>query len=180
MKKTKLNLGCGDEHLDEYINIDIIQTEATDLVMDATKLTKFENDSVDEILASHLIEHFSFLESWKAINEWNRILKPDGKLVIEVPDLEELMKLYLETDFKGKFHCYQKPQNPPLVMHIFGNRGDGTPYDYHRSGYTKEYLLFLLNPLFENIQFGKPVKDVGCPVIHVECTKKPKEIVSFA
>ena len=61
--KIKLNLGCGDKILLGYINIDAqeeIKGKKPDLVADATKLDKFADNSVDEILTVHVIEHFYY------------------------------------------------------------------------------------------------------------------------
>jgi len=170
-KKLKLNLGCGNEKLEGYVNIDIVKTDATDLVVDAVTLKGCKENSVDEIVAYHLIEHLSYMDFQKALTTWYRILKPGGKLIIECPDLEKLCALFLKCNFSQRWESYS-PGNPSLAVHIFGNRGDGTIYDFHKSGYTKDFLSFMLSSFFKNIQFTTPHKDYGCPCIRVECIKK--------
>ena len=57
----KLNLGCGDKILPGYINVDVMESRRglkPDVICDLHQLTPFENDSADEILSVHVIEHF--------------------------------------------------------------------------------------------------------------------------
>lgn len=54
----KLNLGCEDQILEGFFNIDIDFREGVDLAYDLNKLPlPFENSSVEYILCSHLLEH---------------------------------------------------------------------------------------------------------------------------
>ena len=58
----KLNLGCGSEILQGYINCDLYAPNV-DLKMDADKIDMADN-TVEEIRAYHLIEHFDFKKSF--------------------------------------------------------------------------------------------------------------------
>lgn len=85
----KLNLGSGAFNLDGYVNIDIYETFAPDIVWDLEKTPyPFADDnSVDEIRAHHSLEHMGhdpavFLA---IIQEFYRILKPGGVIDITVP-----------------------------------------------------------------------------------------------
>lgn len=46
-----------------------------------------ENESVDFLYSSHMIEHLYFMDMFKLIKEFDRILKPDGILIIRSPML---------------------------------------------------------------------------------------------
>jgi predicted SAM-dependent methyltransferase len=53
---------------------------------DATKLTWFADESLDYVFSSHLLEDF---EDWRPVlNEWLRVIKHGGYLVILIPDAE--------------------------------------------------------------------------------------------
>ena len=91
----KLNLGSGGVEVPGYVSVDKYDPRAS-LVMDVFDLNKhFPNDSVEEILASHLFEHVNPYESVDLLKRWNALLKPGGKLVMELPNIEELCKDFL-------------------------------------------------------------------------------------
>lgn len=55
---VKLNLGCGQTRLDGFTGLDIVPGPAVDIVHDLMKFPwPFADDSVDEILCSHFVEH---------------------------------------------------------------------------------------------------------------------------
>jgi hypothetical protein len=56
----------------------------------------YPEDSVDEIRASHVLEHFSHREVGDVLNDWHRVLKPGGRLRVAVPDFEWIARNYIE------------------------------------------------------------------------------------
>lgn len=84
----RLHLGCGAVKLDGWINIDIQETIATDLVMDVRNISEhFEPGSVSAIQMIHAI---SYLRLWEARDFFRSafdLLKPGGRLIFEFPDL---------------------------------------------------------------------------------------------
>lgn len=89
----KINLGCNDFKLRDFINIDVDPGVNPDVVADAMNLP-YEDNSVDEIYAGHLLEHFTLQED--PLKEWHRVLKPGGRITVTVPDVETSLKLYKE------------------------------------------------------------------------------------
>lgn len=80
----KLNIGCGSDIREDYINIDRAKNPGVDVVFDLEELPyPFEDNSVDEIYASHILEHFQ--DPIAIIHELHRILKVGGQLRIKVP-----------------------------------------------------------------------------------------------
>jgi SAM-dependent methyltransferase len=55
-----------------------------------------QDNSVDEIYSAHVVEHFSYTEVEDVLKEWNRVLKPEGRITIKMPDLDFLCKAYVE------------------------------------------------------------------------------------
>ena len=53
----KLNLGCGDDHKKGWINCDIRKEVNPDVVVDLTKKLRFKDNSIDEVLMKHVLEH---------------------------------------------------------------------------------------------------------------------------
>jgi hypothetical protein len=84
----KLNLGCGQNKLDGYVNIDRYVTFSPDLLWDLEQTPyPFDANSVTEIAARHVLEHLGqntdvFL---RIIKELHRILVPGGAIEIKAP-----------------------------------------------------------------------------------------------
>ena len=92
-----LDVGCGGRKLHpDAIGVDVIPegnfnytpsqcgaiTQAS-VLYDGKKLP-FEDNSIDVILCRHVFEHF--LSPWKILDDWHRVLKPDGIAVVALPD----------------------------------------------------------------------------------------------
>jgi ubiquinone/menaquinone biosynthesis C-methylase UbiE len=79
----KLNIGCGEKVLDGYINIDKFQKGENILNIDVEEGLPYENNSIDEILISHCLEHLH--KPYDFLLECDRVLKKGGKLNIKLP-----------------------------------------------------------------------------------------------
>lgn len=129
-----LHLGCGSIHLNGYINIDVEKwCNAVDEVMDCADLKKYKTNSVDRIFNHALLEHMPPWNTLKALKEWYRVLKPNGTIQIEVPDLERIFKEWL----------IDKTLSEKLALdNIFGGTTIDKRYknQFHRTGFTFDRL----------------------------------------
>jgi len=96
----KLHIGCGLKKLHGYINIDITPSEGCDVVMDATnEMPAIPSDVAVEIRMENVFEHFYKDQQVKALKEYYRILKPEGKLVITgIPNFDAIIQAYLNKE----------------------------------------------------------------------------------
>ncbi|MGY4884211.1 MAG: class I SAM-dependent methyltransferase [Nanobdellota archaeon] len=83
MEKIKLNLGCGRDNLKGYINCDWSDEVGADKIMDLNKRFPFKDNYADEILLSHVLEHFH--EPLKILKEVYRVCKDGAIVTIRVP-----------------------------------------------------------------------------------------------
>lgn len=84
----RLNIGCGYNKLDGYVNVDSFPGCEPDLLCDLERTPwPFEDDSVMEIHAHHVLEHLgeSREQFFSIIKEMYRICRHDGHLVAIVP-----------------------------------------------------------------------------------------------
>jgi predicted SAM-dependent methyltransferase len=104
-----------------------------DHVSNASDLRCFEDDSFDQIYASHVVEHFDYYNQLvETLREWFRVLAPNGTLSVSVPDLDVLARLFVDRTLLSV-------QDRFLVMRmIFGGHID--KYDYHLVGLNEEFL----------------------------------------
>jgi predicted SAM-dependent methyltransferase len=78
---VKLNLGCGRKKWEGFVNVDL---SGADLNCDIRRLPLL-SETVEEIAAIHVVEHFFLTEVADVLLEWCRVLKNGGRLVIEMP-----------------------------------------------------------------------------------------------
>ena len=90
-------MACGHDYDEDYINVDLYAPDDArcDIRFDVMKLP-YEDNSVDEIKAFHIIEHFHFFEIQEVLKEWHRVLKPGGRLYMETPDFLETCRSFVE------------------------------------------------------------------------------------
>lgn len=82
--EKKLNLGCGEDKKQGYVNLDWSPRYSPDIVHDLNALPyPFEANTFDLVEASHVIEHLD--RPFAVMNELHRILKPGGRARIKVP-----------------------------------------------------------------------------------------------
>ena len=104
----RLHLGCGETHLDGYINIDYppsrhsVMQPAADVYADIAAL-HLPDGSTDEIRLHHVFEHFSRVNALAMLIRWHCWLKLGGKLHIVTPDLEGCARnITANTSWKTK------------------------------------------------------------------------------
>ena len=95
-KPVKFNMGCGRDVFEGYLGVDM-HSDTADIKQDILKLDLPEN-CADEIFASHVIEHIPQHRAPEVLYKWFQTLKPNGKVIMELPNLEELCKDFLEQE----------------------------------------------------------------------------------
>ena len=144
-KTIRLNLGCGNKPIDAFINVDAVPTRGVDLIANLQDLRFLKSDSVDEIYASHFLEHFSTKDAIFLISEFHRVLKQGGVLKLAVPDLDKICDLYMKN-----IDWFTPPHSPWLGL-IYG--GQGNDYDFHKTGFNFRWLKYLLEQAdFSSVQ----------------------------
>ena len=130
----KLHIGGKEAHPDWKI-FDIEKRPEVDYVGNASDLSQFADGSIEAIYASHILEHFYYGlndELLLTLLEWHRVLKPNGQLMISVPDLRTLCWLYLSPDLDISYRFN-------LMRIMFG--GNMNQYDVHRVGFDIDILM---------------------------------------
>ncbi len=159
----KLNLGCGVFYKPGYVNIDLSEKDVADEVQNVAEL-KYESNTVDVIEASHIIEHFDIIHLPYILAEWFRVLKPNGVLCIETPNLLKSIFNFKPRNFESKKLTYQ---------FLFGIDYEGNA---HKMGFTSRFLKkYLLSTGFTKISKQKQRSFNSEKSIRY-CCRKPAEI----
>lgn len=94
---VRLNLGAGNQPYRGFQGVDL-GGYAANIIHDLRDPLLFPDNSVDEIMASHIIEHFPLWQIDGMLNDWNRVLKAHtGVFWGFVPDGEAVAELYLQS-----------------------------------------------------------------------------------
>ena len=139
----KLNIG-GEQKKEGWKILNIQKKEGVDFIGDISDLSQFNENSIDEIYASHIVEHVDQNKIKATLKGIHRILKDNGKFYISVPDMEVLCRIFLAKDAtnKVKFHAMRM---------MFGGQID--KYDYHYFGWNYEFLnIYLIEAGFKNLE----------------------------
>lgn len=82
----KLDLGCGSRKKEGFLGVDQYPMDNVDVVLDiGTAPWPWEDGSVEEIHASHFLEHLTAMQRVHFMNEAFRVLKDGGKATIITP-----------------------------------------------------------------------------------------------
>lgn len=133
----KLHLGCGKKYIEGFSHVDLQDLEHVDFVSAVDKLDFIEDNSVELIYASHVLEHFGRNEYMSVLREWHRVLKPKGVLRISVPSFEAIVQYYTK-----------KEDNLELLLGLLVGGQKIGQYDYHKM-------------IFDEKTLEKSLKEVG-------------------
>ena len=85
-ESLRLNLGCGTQKIDGFLGVDVSPECGADIVHDLKVVPwPWADDSVDEVLCSHFLEHLTGAERIVFMDELWRVLKPDAAAVMITP-----------------------------------------------------------------------------------------------
>ncbi len=119
----KLHIGCGSKNLPGWKHFDIRKLDGhIDYVGQADDLSRFQENSIEEIYACHLLEHFGRHEVDMVLKEWNRVIIPGGGIHIAVPDFEAITAEYNVSHDLGR-----------IIGLLYG--GQDYEYNFHYMAY---------------------------------------------
>ena len=148
---TRLNLGCGQRLLDGYANLDIkfghcLYPLADTYDVDDVEI-QLDPQGLEEIRASHILEHFPALQTQDILADWVGRLRAGGSLRVAVPDFGKIA------------HAYVRGDSLPVRAWLMGS--DTDEHDIHRSLFDKNLLTHLLASvgLIEIQPWLSPIQD---------------------
>lgn len=157
----KLNLGSGIYYKPGYINIDIDEQSVADEKFDIVRLP-YDSNSIEEIEASHILEHFDILWLPFILAEWFRVLKPEGVIYIETPHLTKNTR-------RLQFQSYERKKNTIRFLY-----GIDVHENFHKIGFTTRFLKkSLKNTGFKNVRKVKQKSFLKNKSIRIRAIKKP-------
>jgi ubiquinone/menaquinone biosynthesis C-methylase UbiE len=148
-----LHVGCGRLRKDRTtkgfntadwreLRLDIDPQVKPDVVGAMTDMHAVPDACMDAVYSSHNIEHLYPFEVPLALAEFQRVLRPEGFVVITCPDLRSVAALVAQDRLTEPAYTSSAGPISPLDM-IFGHQTDlakGNFYMAHRTGFTSRTL----------------------------------------
>lgn len=136
---------AGDKYFPGWINVD--RHGEQDVNADAFPLP-FDADVADELHCYHGLEHLHRQEAGHALQEWFRVIKPGGTIVLELPCLDKIAQLIVDGE----------PNMRLTVFGLFGDPRDLKPDMLHKWCWSKAELTEALSNVgFLTIAIEEPI-----------------------
>tara|TARA_R100001086_G_scaffold238110_2_gene162630 strand:+ start:1496 stop:2779 length:1284 start_codon:yes stop_codon:yes gene_type:complete len=125
---VRLNLGAGKTQIEGWTPVD------RSLGTDVFPLDEYEDNSIEEMRASHILEHFPFSDlmgepsAMNVLTKWVDKLKVGGMIRISVPDFDRISEL--------------RTKDPKWSRYLMGGQIDSN--DIHKSIWTETSLEALM------------------------------------
>ena len=153
-----LNVGCGPRQPDKLapafrdpgwreLRLDIDPDVEPDVVASLTDMRAVPDASVDAVWSSHNLEHLFAHEVPTALAEFRRVLKPQGFLLVTLPDLQAVAKVVADGNpdavlMRTRMNGAEGPPITALDI-LFGHDWwieRGRTFMAHRTGFTRQTL----------------------------------------
>ena len=153
MKLKVLNVGGNSKKIAipawykdfEHLLLDIDPKGKPDIVCDARELGTLESSQFDAIYCSHNLEHYFPHDVPRVLAGFLHVLKPSGFAEIRVPDIDLLLKTYVEKNMDLEDVLYQSPAGAIMVRDvIYGYSKEiersGVDFYAHKMGFSPKSL----------------------------------------
>lgn len=155
----KLNLGCGEDKKQGYVNIDWQESVRPDIVHDLNKVPyPFPDNEFDHVEAFHVLEHLD--KPFNIMREMHRILKPGGSLYVRVP--------HFSRGFTHAEHCHGFDVTFPLYFNRNFTKSGFTGTEFDLVSMRLHWMAFF--HLLPSLGYGK---------VMIAILKIPHAILSF-
>lgn len=132
----KLNVGCGFDYRQGYVNVDMHARHKPDVVADVLDLATFPTGFYEELIAQDVLEHVTRADVRKALFEWNRVLAMGGRIFIRTTELGGLVRLLEAPEHRGIL------DQERLIQNVFGTQA--YTGDFHLNGFTEQLFRFYM------------------------------------
>jgi predicted SAM-dependent methyltransferase len=160
---VKLNIACGKQTWDSFFCVDAVAhpkaTRAPDLLHafqfdgygNLLNPLPLDDGCAEELHSYHFLEHVYRWQSVALVDEFHRLLKPGGLLVLELPNIEAAARNLLAG-----------MDDQMAMWPLYGDPGHRDEFMCHRWGYTPKTVYSLLAICgFSEIKI-KPPQTHGC------------------
>jgi len=173
----RLCVGCGYERFPDretWMTVDLDPDTGCDVIADVRHLGMLEAEHFDEIRAVDILEHLSYRDVPEAVKGWARLLKPGGRLFIQVPAADLIMRMFVSGDEWGALRrglpgdLIDAPLMVQTAWRLLGGHLDG---DYTRN--DDRWYLNAHHALFDGPTLWRVAQYAGLDVESIDINPHP-------
>jgi len=131
---AKLNLGCGYDKREGYLNVDVDPACAPDILILDEDYSRIPRRHFEEVLAKDVLEHIPRTQTLAALLDFSDYLVDGGKLILQTSSILGVAAKLQETNRYADHHGW--------TICLFGNQAH--PGDFHHTGFTDVTLTVQL------------------------------------
>jgi predicted SAM-dependent methyltransferase len=157
-----LEIGAGEKRgKNGWVTIDI--TKNCDIFWDLKKGIPFPDESISKIYSSHFLEHLSYKEGQRFLDECLRVLVQSGNFSVCVPNARIYIEAYLMNsdldrnlffDYKPAYNNTTKIDYLNYIAYMDGR---------HKYMFDKENLIYILESKgFKNVHLREFDSNLDC------------------
>jgi SAM-dependent methyltransferase len=168
-KPRLLNVGGGSKAIAipeyyggfDHLLLDVDPKGKPDIVADARELAGLEAGQFDAIYCSHNLEHYFAHDVPKVLSGFVHVLKPGGFAEIRVPDIDAVLKAYVERGMDIEDVLYDSPAGPIRVRDVIYGFGpeiarSGTDFYAHKTAFTARSLAAAMTRAGFHLVYRRP------------------------
>jgi len=135
--ENKLNLGCGKDYKEGWVNLDIQKSVKADVYHNIEMGLPFDDNTFDRVFARCVLEHVS--NPLKVMEEIWRVLKPSGVLEFNLPFVGSL------DSYQFHHKSFFTPRSFDILLcdNITKHKYDFETYATFKKKYIKVRVTFL-------------------------------------
>jgi predicted SAM-dependent methyltransferase len=148
----KVELGCGPHPSPGYVHMDIDRSARHLEHVGPIWNLPFADESVEELLAIHVLEHVHPADLSDTLKEWHRVLAPGGSAKVHVPNAPEIFESFRLNPPDQKWALIN------ALMGMYGGANISSPDDIareFRSDHQAMYDFELLEHVLLEAGFGR-------------------------
>lgn len=123
----KINVGCGNDILDGWTNVDLYPSTESVIRADI-RLLPFAAGTIESIRAIDVLEHIPRADVAETLSRWFMLLQRGGTLEIRCPDVQKQCELLLDKTWPTDVWAHM----------VFG--GQDAPGNFHMAGFSPSSL----------------------------------------
>lgn len=154
----KLNIGCGLGHKTGYINVDVSHKVGADVVLDITTPWPWDDGSISEVHASHVLEHLQDLNGFMV--QAYRCMAPRAEMHIAVPHP------------RSDYYLGDPTHVRPITENVLQLYDRALCLEWHARGFSNTPLALMLGVNFLLVDGKAVIDEEWKPLID----KEPKRL----